>query len=163
LPETDCAKSQSPIAHIPEHSQVAQFRNPLPRKPVESAQQSVNAARCHQVPSTLQRWEPGEIVGSLRAGRNVAQTSKEYHCTAAVALELWLRDVERRLTALARPVAALGCLLMGVAVADAWEAAAGHSGPVVERAFGRNGRARKRGLEDGHGLIELRQVTGIAA
>jgi hypothetical protein len=40
-----------------------------------------------------------EIAGSLRAGRSVEQTRKEYNCTAAVALELWLRDMERRMAA----------------------------------------------------------------
>jgi hypothetical protein len=116
----------------------------------------------HKVPSTLQRWEPGEIVASLRAGRSVEQTRTEYNTTAAVALELWLRDMEKRLAAFARPVAALTFLLIGVGFADAWEAATGE-GPAIERAFRKNGRSRKRGLEDGSGLIELRQSARIAA
>jgi hypothetical protein len=121
----------------------------------------VTRRRCHDVPSTLQPWEPREIVGSLRAGRSVEQTRKEYNCTSTVALELWLRDMERRLAGLARPMVATACLLMGVSIADVWEPAAG--GPVtIERAFLRNGRARKRGLEDGTGLIELLQMTVAA-
>jgi len=134
-------------------------RNGVPRKPVASARQTVTPRRRHDVPSTLQPWEPKAIVNSLRAGRSVEQTRKEYNTSAAVALELWLRDVERRLSALARPMAAMACLLMGVVFADAWEIAADDT--VIERAFRRNGRARKRGLEDGPGLIELRQVTAI--
>jgi hypothetical protein len=104
----------------------------------------------------------------MRAGRNLAQTAKEYDASMFVPVELWMRDMERRLlgmerrlATLARPVAALGFLLMGVAVADVWEAATGDA--VIERAFRKNGRSRKRGLEDGAGLIELRQTAGVAA
>lgn len=148
-------------AHVMDSPQIAAPRNGVGCEAVESARKTVKGRRCHQVPGTLQRWEPAEIVGSLRAGRNVEQTSKEYNCTAQVSLECWLRDVERRLAALARPVAAMSFLLMGVAVADVWTAAAG-DGVTVQRAFGRNGRARKRGLEDGTGLVELAQAAVAA-
>jgi hypothetical protein len=113
------------------------------------------------VPGTLQVWEPGEIVGSLRAGRSVEQTRKEYNCTAAVALELWLRDVERRLANVARPVAAVAFLLMGVSIWDVWSWQDGAA--PMERSFTRNGRARKRGLEDSTWAIELRQAATVGA
>jgi hypothetical protein len=129
-------------------------------KVVEPTRKAATRTRCHDVPSTLQPWEPKEIVSSLRAGRSVEQTRKEYNTTSAVALELWLRDMERRLAGLARPVAAMAFLLIGVSIADVWEAALGGQA-VVERAFRKTGRARKRGLEDGNGLIELRQMCAV--
>jgi hypothetical protein len=147
-------------SHVSDFRQQTVPRNGVARKPVESARQIVTRGR-HDVPGTLQRWEPAEIVGSLRAGRNVEQTRKEYNCTAAVALEVWLRDLERRLAGLARPMAMLAWVLMGVSAADVWQAAAGGT-VAVERGFRRNGRARKRGLEDGPGLIELCQVAVAA-
>jgi hypothetical protein len=150
--------SQSPIVHDPITCQAPSPGNLTSRKPVESARQSVTARRCHEVPSTLQSWEPGEIVGSLRAGRSVEQTRKAYNCTASVALELWLRSIEKRLAGLARPMVALSWLLMGASVGDVWQ---GNAVPV-ERAF-RGGRARKRGLEDGTALIDLRQLPVAGA
>jgi hypothetical protein len=48
----------------------------------------------HTVPSTLTLQMQQMIVASVRQGRSVAQTAKEYNCTQNVVTELWLRDLE---------------------------------------------------------------------
>jgi hypothetical protein len=117
------------------------------RQGAENSRQAVTR-RCHDVPSTLMPALRSAIVGSLRAGRSVEQTRKEYNCTAAVAMELWLRDLEKRFAAMARPVAMGACLLILCTGFQAFQEAYGHDEPVsVERAF-RPTRAR-RGRRDG--------------
>ncbi len=139
-------------------------RNAAGREVIDQPRQSLNRRVRHQVPSTVMAPLRAEMVAAMQAGRSVAQTAKEYDASAFVPLELWMRDMDRRIKAiesrlggLMRPMAAMACLLIGVAVADVWEAAT-DGGVAVERGFRRNGRARKRGLEDGPALIELRRV-----
>lgn len=129
------------------------------RKPVERARKVVNA---HSVPSTMMPALRGELVQALRAGRSVVQSAKEFDTTAVVAIELWLRDVERRLSALMRPMAVTALLLVGVSAVDCWEAARG-DGVEVQRGFRRGRRSRKRGLEDGNQAIEYRVTAERAA
>lgn len=131
-------------------SAIARTLHPAPsgintsdRKPAGKARETATRSRCHDVPGTLMPSLRGEIVGSLRAGRSVEQTRKEYNCTAAVALELWLRDVERRLAVVMRPAAMTASLLVGLCVADAWEYARhDDGGATIQRAF-RTRRVRK--------------------
>ncbi len=128
------------------------------RKPIGKAQEILTRNRHHEVPSTLQSWEPREIVGSLRAGRSVEQTRKEFNCTAAVTLELWCRDIERRLAVVMRPMAMAAYLLAALCTMDAWEYTCHDDGAAIQRAFRtRRGSRRRRGLED-----ELAEVTDHA-
>lgn len=121
--------------------------NATRRKPTEKARESVTRKRHHEVPSTLMPCLKSEIVGSLRAGRSVEQTRKEFNCSAAVALELWLRDMERRMAVVMRPAMATACLLAGLCVFDAWDSARHDDGqPNVQRAF--RARRVKRGRRE---------------
>ena len=114
------------------------------RKLVGTARQSVNG---HTVPSTLLPCLRREIVGSLRAGRSVPQAAKEYDCSQFVAIELWLRDLERRVAGMARPMAiAAFFLTIGVSY-DAWQATVG-DGAEIARTFRSRRGSRRRGLED---------------
>jgi hypothetical protein len=69
-----------------------------------------------------------------------------------------LRELEAAVRRAGSAAVATMLVLVGVSVADLYEAAAGEV-PGVERGFRRSGRARKRGLEDGCELIELRQMV----
>ncbi len=67
--------------------------NTASRKPVDMARSAVNT---HTVPSTVPEPIRRSIVGSLEAGRSIAQTSKAHNCTHAVAIEFWMRARNRR-------------------------------------------------------------------
>ena len=73
------------------------------RKPVANATESVrDFIKRHRSPSTLFMVEKAGIVASLRNGRNIEQTAKEYSAKDRVCIELWLRNLDRRLTAIER-------------------------------------------------------------
>jgi hypothetical protein len=126
--------------------------NPPARQAVKSARQALNRKPSHQVPSTVMAPLREEIVAAMRAGRNVAQTAKEYDASAFVPVELWLRNLERRVVAIElamrRAGVAIACLLMTCVALEFIEAASGYSEPSVERAFRSRSRRSRRRRDD---------------
>ncbi|HXR75170.1 MAG TPA: hypothetical protein VN737_04285 [Bryobacteraceae bacterium] len=68
-------------------------------------------SRKAQVPAAVLPALRPQMVGSLRAGRNLLQVQREFDVTLAVAVELWHRDsisrVERRIERLEDQVAVM--------------------------------------------------------
>lgn len=70
--------------------------------------------------------------------------------------------IRAKFAQLLRPAVASAALLIGVQTFDAWEVATGQQEAIM-RSFARNGRARKRGLEDSLAQVELVRIVGVAA
>lgn len=66
-------------------------------KEKEKKRQRVYAKR---VPSSLPPEKKVLALGWLKSGRNVHQCAQEFSCSEVVIVEVWLRDVARRLAAL---------------------------------------------------------------
>ena len=122
--------------------------------PLQTSVKRRDRVYAKRVPSCLTPAARAEAVMSARAGRSIHQVAYEHSCAEAVVTELWFRDIERRLMALARS-GALGLAVAATSIAgvalDAWEAAVRDDGAAVERIFRtRRTRGRRRdGLEDG--------------
>jgi hypothetical protein len=50
----------------------------------------------HTVPGSITREMRALILSELRGGRSAVQVAKEYNVVVAVVLEIWCRDIERR-------------------------------------------------------------------
>lgn len=130
-----------------------------PRKPVDSARTMAGrrAAEWRPIPAVCEA-----VAYDFARGLDLRSIGKRYVGLGKDAIETILRDYVRAARRAGLAVSATACLLIGIAVRDVWEAGRGDE-VAMERSFRKRGRSRKRGLEDGSCLIEMRVETPAAA